>query len=91
MLANLLDDRCTQGVRKLMIDDKYTKMRASRSAKGLEVMDIVFNGSFWQESKLILKMCALILKILPLVDREGATMGLVYKLTNRMVEQIENM
>ena len=51
----------------------------------------MFNASFWQESELILKICAPILKILRLADREGATMGLVYELTDRMVEQFENM
>ena len=90
-LANLLDERCMQGVRKLMIDDKFTRMKVSRTPKAIEVSDIVFNASFWQEAKLILKICAPILKILRLADREGATIGLMYELTDRMVEQIENM
>ncbi|KAH7294567.1 hypothetical protein KP509_27G007800 [Ceratopteris richardii] len=67
MLTNLLDERCMQGLRKLLIDDRYMQM------------------------KVIVKICTPILKILRLVDREGATMGLIYELTDRMIEQLGNM
>ena len=50
MLANVLDERCMQGVRKLMVHDKFTKMKASKTSKALEVYDIVFNASFRQEA-----------------------------------------
>ncbi|KAH7302126.1 hypothetical protein KP509_23G057700 [Ceratopteris richardii] len=39
----------------------------------------------------IVHICAPILNILHLVDREGSTMGLIYEMTNRMVEKIGNM
>ena len=52
---------------------------------------IVLGSSFWQDARVIVKICAPILKILRLADREGATMGLVYELTDRMVEKIQSV
>ncbi|KAH7442960.1 hypothetical protein KP509_02G010000 [Ceratopteris richardii] len=91
MLENLLDDRCLQGLRKLLVDDKFLKLKCSRSALCTEVYDIVFSNAFWHDAKLIVKLCAPILKILRLCDREGATMGLIYELTDRMVEKLQSM
>ena len=91
MLSNLLDERCMQGLCKLMIDDKFAKKKVSRSVQAIEVNNIVFSYAFWQEARTILKICAPLLKILRLADREGATMGLIYELTDRMVEQVQNM
>ncbi|KAH7301454.1 hypothetical protein KP509_23G027600 [Ceratopteris richardii] len=82
MLENLLDDRCLQGLRKLLVDDKFLKLKCSSSALCTEVYDIVFSNAFWHDAKLIVKLCAPILKILRLCDREGATMGLIYELTD---------
>ncbi|KAH7315170.1 hypothetical protein KP509_21G037200 [Ceratopteris richardii] len=91
MLSNLLDERCMQGLRKLLIDDRYMQMKVSKTQIANDVHDIVFSSLFWNECKVIVKICTPILKILCLVDREGATMGLIYELTDRMVEQLGSM
>ncbi|KAH7424361.1 hypothetical protein KP509_11G004300 [Ceratopteris richardii] len=91
MLTNLLDERCMQGLRKLLIDDRYMQMKVSKTQVANDVHDIVFSSLFWNECKVIVKICTPILKILRLVDREGATMGLIYELTNRMIEQLGSM
>ncbi|KAH7288850.1 hypothetical protein KP509_31G046500 [Ceratopteris richardii] len=91
MLSNLLDERCMQGLRKLLIDDRYMQMKVSKTQIANGVHDIVFSSLFWNECKVIVKICTPILKILCLVDREGATMGLIYELIDRMVEQLGSM
>ena len=50
ILNNLLDERCTQGVRRLMIDEKFVRMKASKTVQAIAVNDIVFSNSFWQEA-----------------------------------------
>ena len=79
------------GLRKLMIDDKFMRKKVSKSMQAIEVNEIVFSASFWQDARNIAKVLAPILKILRLADREGATMGLMYELTDRMVERVEKM
>lgn len=91
MLANLLDDRVFNGLRRMVVSDEYCKKKVSSTVKALEVSSIILGPSFWQGARLILQVCAPILKILRLADREGATMGLVYELTDRMVEKLESL
>lgn len=40
---------------------------------------------------MIVNICASILKILRLADREGATMGLIYEFTDRVVEKFDRI
>ena len=47
--------------------------------------------SFWANIKKIVKICKPILKVLRLADREGATMGLIYECTHRMIEEINHI
>ncbi|KAH7436576.1 hypothetical protein KP509_05G026500 [Ceratopteris richardii] len=91
MLTNLLDERCMQGLHKLLIDDRYMQMKVSKTQVANDVHDIVFSSLFWNECKVIVKICTPILEILRLVDREGATMGLIYELTHRMIERLGSM
>lgn len=91
MLANLLDERVYNGLRRMLVSDEYCRKKVSRTVKAQEVSSIVLGSSFWQDARVIVKICAPILKILRLADREGATMGLVYELTDRMVEKIQSV
>ncbi|KAH7307670.1 hypothetical protein KP509_22G071500 [Ceratopteris richardii] len=49
----------------------------------------VYNGlCSMMNAREIVSICSPISRLLPLADREGATMGLIYELTNRMIEKI---
>lgn len=41
MLANLLDERCYKGLRKLMLCDKFGSLKVSRTQKADEIASIV--------------------------------------------------
>ena len=91
MLANMIDERCYNGLRKLMVCDKFLSKKVSRTQKADEIASIVLRASFWNECRSIVKICKPILKILRLADREGATMGLIYELPDRMIEKFDEI
>ncbi|KAH7284599.1 hypothetical protein KP509_34G061700 [Ceratopteris richardii] len=91
MLSNLLDERVYNGLRSLMVSLEYMRKRVAKSQKEEEVSAIVLSPFFWRNVKEIVILCTPILKILRLADREGATMGLIYELTDRMIEKISSL
>ena len=56
----------------------------------VSIVSIIFDTNFWANVKMIMNVCKPILKVLRLADREGATMGLIYECTQRMIEEINN-
>ncbi|KAH7277009.1 hypothetical protein KP509_39G030200 [Ceratopteris richardii] len=91
MLSNLLDERVYSGLRSLMVSQEYTRKRVARIKQAQDVSSLILSAFFWRQARGIVKICAPILKVLGLVDREGATMGLIYELTNRMIESISSI
>ncbi|KAH6555265.1 hypothetical protein KP509_1Z269200 [Ceratopteris richardii] len=91
MLSNLLDERVYNGLRCLMVSQEYTRKKVARTKKAEDVSSIILSAFFWRQAKDIVKICAPILKVLRLADREGATMGLIYELTDRMIESISSI
>ncbi|KAH7423824.1 hypothetical protein KP509_12G075800 [Ceratopteris richardii] len=91
MLSNLLNERVYNGLRSLMVSKEYTRKKVARTKKAKDVSSIILSAFFWRQARDIVKICAPILKVLHLADREGATMGLIYQLTNRMIEIISSI
>ncbi|KAH6557849.1 hypothetical protein KP509_1Z090300 [Ceratopteris richardii] len=88
MLANLLDERVYNGLRSMMVSAEYVSKKVSRTQKAEDVSSIVLSAFFWRNAREIVSICSPILRLLCLADREGATMGLIYELTDRMIEKI---
>ncbi|KAH7430342.1 hypothetical protein KP509_09G094500 [Ceratopteris richardii] len=88
MLANLLDERMYNGLRSMIVSVEYTRKKAAKTQKAEEISALVLSAFFWRNAREIVNICGPILKILRLADREGATMGLIYELTDRMIEKI---
>ncbi|KAH7437821.1 hypothetical protein KP509_05G090800 [Ceratopteris richardii] len=55
------------------------------------VSNVILSAFFWRIVKDIIAICAPILKLLRLANREGATMGLIYELTDRMVKEVSKL
>ncbi|KAH7438536.1 hypothetical protein KP509_04G019100 [Ceratopteris richardii] len=91
MLSNLLDERVYNGLRSMVVSAEYTRKKVCQTRKAEDVYGIVLSAFFWRSAREIVSICAPILKVLRLADREGATMGLVYELTDRMIEQISHI
>ncbi|KAH7351925.1 hypothetical protein KP509_19G020500 [Ceratopteris richardii] len=91
VLENMLDERVYNGLRALMVSFEYRHKKVAHTSKREEVASIVLSVSFWRNPREIVNICALILTLLHLVDRAGPTMGLVYELTHRMIENITSM
>ncbi|KAH7438542.1 hypothetical protein KP509_04G019400 [Ceratopteris richardii] len=91
MLSNLLDERVYNGLRSLMVSQEYTRKKVARTKKAEDVSSIILSAFFWRQARDIVKICAPILKVLRLADREGVTMGLIYELTDRMIESISSI
>ncbi|KAH6555157.1 hypothetical protein KP509_1Z277400 [Ceratopteris richardii] len=91
MLSNLLDERVYNGLRSLMVSQEYTRKKVARTKNAEDVSFIILSAFFWRQARDIVKICAPILKVLRLADREGATMGLIYELTDRMIESISSI
>ncbi|KAH7425863.1 hypothetical protein KP509_11G074300 [Ceratopteris richardii] len=89
MLSNMLDERVYNGLRSLMVSLEYIRKKVARTQKAEYVSNVILSAFFWRNVKEIVAICAPILKVLRLPDREGATMGLIYELTDRMVEEIK--
>ncbi|KAH7423049.1 hypothetical protein KP509_12G037100 [Ceratopteris richardii] len=88
MLSNLLDERVYNGLRSMIVSSEYTRKKVSRTQKAEDVSSIVLSAFFWRSAREIVNVCAPILHVLRLADREGATMGFIYELTDRMIEKI---
>ncbi|KAH7293878.1 hypothetical protein KP509_28G046400 [Ceratopteris richardii] len=88
MFANLLDERVYNGLRSMMVSAEYVRKRVARTQKAEDVAAIVLSAFFWSNAREIVSICNPILRLLRLADREGATMGLIYELTDRMIERI---
>ncbi|KAH7423572.1 hypothetical protein KP509_12G061800 [Ceratopteris richardii] len=91
MLSNLLDECVYNGLRSLMVCREYMRKIVTKSQKEEELSAIVLSPFFWRNVKEIVILCTLILKFFRLTDREGATMGLIYELTDRMIEKISSL
>ncbi|KAH7299757.1 hypothetical protein KP509_24G027400 [Ceratopteris richardii] len=88
MLYNLLNERVYNGFRSMVVSLEYTRKKVSRTQKAEDVSSIVLSASFLRSAREIVNVCAPFLHVLCLADREGATMGFIYELTNRMIEKI---
>ena len=91
MLSNLLDERVKGGLRRMVVSEQWCQWKGSKTQQGEEIVSIVLDASFWANMKKIVKICKPILKVLRLADREGATMGLIYECTHRMIEEINHI
>ncbi len=91
LLSNLVDDKVYGGLRRMFVSDQWCKWKGSKTKKAEEVVSIVFYANFWSNVKMIMTICKPILKVLRLADREGATMGLIYEVTQTMMKEINNM
>ena len=91
VLSNMLDDRVYSGLRRMVVSEEWCQWKGSKTQQAEEVVSIILNASFWSNVKIIVEICSPILKVLRLADREGATMGLIYECTRRMIEEINKM
>ena len=91
MLSNILDDRVKGGLRRMVVSEQWCQLKVSKTQEGEEIVSIIFDASFLANIKMIVKICKPILKVLRLGDREGATMGLIYECTQRMIEEINHI
>ena len=91
VLSNLLDERVYGGLRRMIVSEQWDKWKGSKTKKAEEIVTIIFDAKFWSDVKMIVTLCIPILKLLRLADREGATMGLIYDLTQQMIKEINNM
>ena len=91
VLSNLLDERVYGGLRRMIVSEQWDKWKGSKTKKAEEIVTIIFDAKFWSDVKMIVTLCIPILKLLHLADREGATMGLIYDLTQQMIKEINNM
>ncbi|KAH7439420.1 hypothetical protein KP509_04G060200 [Ceratopteris richardii] len=98
MLSNLLGERVYNGLTSLMVSQEYTRKKVARTKKEKDVSSIILSAFFWRQardtvkvSRDTVKVCAPILKVLCLADREGATMGLIYELSDRMIKSISSI
>ena len=91
VLSNLFNDRVYSGLRRMVVSEEWCQWKGSKTQHAEEVVSIILNASFWSNVKMIVEICSPILKVLRLADREGATMGLIYECTRRMIEEINKM
>ena len=90
VLSNLLDDRVKGGLRRMVVSEQWCQWKGSKTPQGEEIVSIILDTNFWANVKKIVNVCKPILKVLRLADREGATMGLIFECTQRMIEEIKN-
>ncbi|KAH7430528.1 hypothetical protein KP509_08G002800 [Ceratopteris richardii] len=76
------------GLWSMIVSPKYTRKKVSRTQKAEDVSSIVLSALFWRSAREIVNVCTPILHVLRLADREGATMGFIYELTDRIIEKI---
>ncbi|KAH7284014.1 hypothetical protein KP509_34G035600 [Ceratopteris richardii] len=70
---------------------EYTRKKAVCTHKAKYVSNFILSAFFWRNVKETIAICAPILKVLRLADREGATMGLIYELMDRIMEEISKL
>ncbi|KAH7331552.1 hypothetical protein KP509_20G039900 [Ceratopteris richardii] len=80
MLSNLIDEKVYNGLRNMIVSIEYTMKKVSKTKKAEHVSSIILSPFFWRSCREIVHICAPILKILRLADREGSTMGLIYEM-----------
>jgi len=78
-------------LRKYVVSDEWQSWNGSKTQIGKEVESIILTNNFWEEAKVIVKICQPILKLLRLVDRGGGIMGLVYEMMDKMIESLQTM
>ena len=91
VLSNLLDSRVFNGLRIMVVGPEWAKLKATKTNARSEAASIILESAFWDNAKLIVKICAPILKISRLANRQGACMGLDYELADHLVEKIHAM
>ena len=91
VISNLLNQRVYGDLRGMIVCEQWGKWKGPKTKKVEEIVTIIFYARFWCDVKMIVTLSIPILKLLRLVDREGATMGLIYDLTQQMIKEINNM
>ncbi|XP_042479732.1 uncharacterized protein LOC122060684 [Macadamia integrifolia] len=78
-------------LRLLVASAEWRSLRNSRSLKADRVVDTIQRESFWNDSKEILRFMEPIIRVLRLVDGDGATSGYLYEAIERAREVLEKL
>ncbi|XP_042483477.1 uncharacterized protein LOC122063838 [Macadamia integrifolia] len=78
-------------LRLLVASAEWRSLRNSRSLEADRVVDIIQRESFWNDSKEILRFMEPIIRVLRLVDGDGATSGYLYEAMERAREVLEKL
>ncbi|XP_042479849.1 uncharacterized protein LOC122060823 [Macadamia integrifolia] len=76
-------------LRLLVASAEWRSLRNSRSLEAEQVVDTIQRESFWNDSKEILRFMEPIIRVLRLVDGDGATSGYLYEAMERAREVLE--
>ncbi|XP_042487548.1 uncharacterized protein LOC122067779 [Macadamia integrifolia] len=78
-------------LRLLVASAKWRSLRNSRSFEANRVVNTIQRESFWNDSKEILRFMEPIIRVLRLVDSDGATSGYLYEAIERTREVLEKL
>ncbi|XP_042483874.1 uncharacterized protein LOC122064222 [Macadamia integrifolia] len=78
-------------LRLLVASVKWRSLRNLRSFEGDRVVNTIQRESFWNDSKEILRFMEPIIRVLRLVDSDGATSGYLYEAIERAREVLEKL
>ncbi|XP_042487008.1 uncharacterized protein LOC122067238 [Macadamia integrifolia] len=78
-------------LRLLVASAEWRSLRNSRSVETDRVVDTIQRESFWNDSKEILRFMEPFIRVLRLVDGDGATLGYLYEAMERAKESIEDL
>ncbi|KAK1276444.1 hypothetical protein QJS04_geneDACA009935 [Acorus gramineus] len=77
-----------QSLRFMVASNEWCALSQTRTVEGREVSYIIQDTLFWEDGREIIAVIAPLVKILRMVDSEGATLGYVYEAMDRANEAI---
>jgi hypothetical protein len=70
--------------------DEWNASQWSKKVEGEEIVDKVFEKSFWKKAKKIVQFNQPLVKVLQMVDDDKPTMGFIYEAMDQVKEAIKS-